>query len=295
MDILIKSNYDDTMNTIYEQLVAKIAKRWIAGVELDDAIMACKEANSIGLHGIINYLGEDILDRNIVKGAVKEYKSILDAIEEERLDCSISIKSTQIGLAIDEVECKNNLKEVLEYASSYKKFIWIDMESSTYLEKIIDMYIEVRRSYENVGIALQSYIRDAPIYLAQLLDANAIIRLTKGAYREDASIIFKSKDMIDRNYIKLMEFLFKNSNDNFAIATHDSKIIELAENLSNIYRCKFEFQMLRGIRDDLKKILVGKGYAVGEYIPYGGKALEYSIRRIKEHPTNIFLLIRSIV
>ncbi|GIU71403.1 MAG: proline dehydrogenase [Candidatus Nitrosocaldaceae archaeon] len=280
------------MHAIYERLLTKIAKHWIAGNSLEDAIESVKSANKLGIHAIINYLGEHIIDKSIIDHTVEEYIEILDKIDEEKLDCSISLKPTQLGLDITYDEYYKNINKILEYAN--KKFVWIDMESYSYLDSSIESYLQLLKSYDNIGIAVQAYLRDITVYVAELLDANASIRLVKGAYREDANIVFKSKGMVDRNYIKIMQLLFKYGNY-FAIATHDQKIIDEALKLSKIYKTRFEFQMLKGIRDDLKKILVSKGYSVGEYIPYGSKILEYSLRRIKEHPTNILLLVRSLI
>ncbi len=279
----------------YEQLLAKIAKQWIAGNKLDDAIDACKIANRIGIHGIINYLGEHIRDQSMIKHTIDQYLTLLDKIDELRLDASISIKPTQIGLDLSIEEYHKNLDIIIESADSHRRFVWIDMESSRYIDDTIDTYLEYIKSYNNIGIAIQAYLRNVIVYASQLIDANASIRLTKGAYREDPSIVFKSKDLIDKSYISIMQLLFKTSRNNFAIATHDQKIIELALRLSLVYRSRFEFQMLRGIRDDLKSTLVARGYSVGEYIPYGDKILKYSMRRIREHPTNILLLMRSMI
>jgi proline dehydrogenase len=130
--------------------------------------------------------------------------------------------------------------------------------------------------------------------LDDLLSTGAKIRLVKGAYREDSKVAFKSKEKVDQNFVKLMKVLFENGNE-FGIATHDSKMIEQAIVLSKKHECKFEFQMLRGIRDELKPGLVKKGFALSEYIPYGTNWLPYSIRRLKERKRNILLLGSSFV
>lgn len=278
---------------IYELVLIKMAKQWIAGNRLEAAIEASIDANRYGMHAIINYLGEHIVDPSLVKESVEKYIRVLDKIDELGLDCSISVKPTQLGLDISYKEYYNNMTKILEYANNYKRFVWIDMESSTYLDKIIDSGLTFAKSYK-IGVGIQAYLRDASVYVTELLDTNVSIRLVKGAYKEDPSMVFKTRRMIDRNYTKIMQLLFKFGN-NFAIATHDQKIIDEALKLSDIYKPRFEFQMLKGIRDDLKRALVSRGYAVGEYIPYGQKILEYSMRRIKEHPTNIFLLVRSII
>ena len=278
----------------YEHLVARLARQWIAGDVLNDALNSTKEVNKLGMHAIINYLGEHINDEHIIKDIINEYILILEEIYKQRLDASISLKLTQIGLDIDEDKTIKNLETIATIGRKYNKFVWIDMESFKYLNKSIEIYIDLRKRYDNIGIAIQSYIKDILVYIQELLDNDAIIRLVKGAYKEEPNIVFRSRELIDNNYRSMMRLLFKESN-NFAIATHDNSLIADAIKLSKVYKKKFEFQMLKGIRDDLKKTLVSNGYAVGEYIPYGSNILNYSIRRIKEHPTNIFLLVRSIL
>jgi proline dehydrogenase len=80
----------------------------------------------------------------------------------------------------------------------------------------------------------------------------------------------------------------------FAIGTHDAKMITEAKNLSKDYKADFEFQLLKGIRDDLKSSLLADGFTVSEYIPYGPEWYNYSKRRMRERKRNILLLIRSI-
>ncbi len=279
---------------LYEHLVTRLARKWIAGDKLDDALDSSKKANKLGMHAIINYLGEHIYEESIIKDIIEEYLLILDKIYEESIDASISLKLTQIGSDINYNKASKNLEIILERGDRYNKFVWIDMESFKYLDKSIEIYIDLMKNYNNIGIAIQSYIKDIMLYVQELLDKGAIIRLVKGAYRDEPTIVFKSKELIDKNYRSIMRLLFKESN-NFAIATHDNKIIRDAIKLSKIYKKRFAFQMLKGIRDDLKSMLVSNGYDVGEYIPYGSNMLKYSLRRIREHPTNILLLIRSMI
>jgi len=148
--------------------------------------------------------------------------------------------------------------------------------------------------YERMGIALQANLKRTENDLKDLLQIGAKVRLVKGAYRENARIAFKSKEDVDKNYVKLMRMLFQKSNE-FAIASHDGKIIRKAQSLSKKYPRKFEFQMLKGIREDLKSKLIKKKFVVSDYIPYGINWLPYSIRRIKERKRNILLLGSSLI
>ena len=168
------------------------------------------------------------------------------------------------------------------------------MESSEHTDETIEIYNKFFSKYERLGIALQANLKRTEEDLIDLLRIGAKIRLVKGAYREKASISFKSKEDVDKNFVKLMKILFKKGNE-FGIATHDGKIIKKAENLSKKYPKKFEFQMLKGIRDELKPRLIKKKFVVSDYIPYGVNWLPYSIRRIKERKRNILLLGSSLI
>ena len=182
------------------------------------------------------------------------------------------------------------------------------MESSKYTDDTLVIYLELINYYRNIGVVLQSTLRRSASDLLHLVEVGGKVRLVKGAYQENEQIAFHSNDKINANYIKLLEMLFtrhhlknkevENNTLMFAIATHDSQLIEYTIELwknSKIGIKNFEFQFLRGIRDELRKDLVEKGFRIAEYIPYGSEWLHYSIRRLRERKRNIFLLARSLV
>jgi proline dehydrogenase len=168
------------------------------------------------------------------------------------------------------------------------------MESSEHTDETIEIYHSFFSKYERLGIALQANLKRTENDLNDLLGIGAKIRLVKGAYREKSSISFKTKNDVDNNFINLMKILFKNGNE-FAIASHDAKIIQKAQNLSKKYPRKFEFQFLKGLREEIKPDLAKKKFIVSDYIPYGVNWLPYSIRRIKERKRNILLLGSSLI
>jgi proline dehydrogenase len=143
-----------------------------------------------------------------------------------------------------------------------------------------------------IGIAVQSYLRRSASDLLHIIECGGKIRLVKGAYHESEEHSFTANEEVNANYLKLMKMLFESKNY-FAIATHNSSLIEEAISMGK--NTKFEFQMLKGIRDELKLELVTKGFAVAEYIPYGNQWLPYSVRRIMERKRNLLLLARSLI
>ena len=279
---------------LMEKILFKVAKQWIAGNTIDDALTSAKNAYKLRRHTIINKLGEYHTSKKQISETVKEYQKIVRSFRKWKIRGAISVKPTQIGLSISQKECYRNLEQIIHDARNAHVFVWIDMESSDHTDETIEIYNVFFSKYERTGIALQANLKRTENDLKDLLQIGAKVRLVKGAYRENAHISFKSKEDVDKNYIKLMRILFQKSNE-FAIASHDGKIIRKAQNLSKKYPRKFEFQMLKGIREDLKSKLIKKKFVVSDYIPYGINWLPYSIRRIKERKRNILLLGSSLI
>lgn len=277
-----------------EKVLFKIAKHWIAGDTVDDALIAAKSAYSLRRHAIINKLGEYHTSKKQIKVVLEEYQKIVNSFRKWKIRGAISIKPTQIGLSISQKECNRNLEKIIQKARNAHVFVWLDMESSEHTDQTIEIYHTFFSKYERLGIALQANLKRTENDLNDLIGVGAKIRLVKGAYREKANISFKTKKDVDNNFIKLMKILFKKGNE-FAIASHDTKIIQKAQSLSKKYPRKFEFQFLKGIREEFKSDLVKKKFVVSDYIPYGVNWLPYSIRRIKERKRNILLLGSSLI
>jgi proline dehydrogenase len=279
---------------LIEKFLFKIAKQWIAGDTVDDALVSAKKAYKSRRHAIINKLGEYHTSKKQIKVSMEEYQKIVKSFRKWKIRGAISVKPTQIGLSISQKECYRNFEKIILDARNAHVFVWLDMESSEHTDEIIEIYHKFFSKYERLGIALQANLKRTENDLNDLLDIGAKIRLVKGAYREKTSISFKTKKDVDNNFIKLMKILFKKGNE-FAIASHDTKIIQKAQNLSRRYPKKFEFQFLKGIREELKPDLIKKKFVVSDYIPYGINWLPYSIRRIKERKRNILLLGSSLI
>jgi proline dehydrogenase len=281
------------MTRIIERLFYRIAKRWIAGYTLQDAIISARDANNRKMQALLNRLGEHTPDRNLIQQYVEEYMNLLDAIESEKLQATISIKPSQIGLTADATLYRDNLLKILAKAEEEGRFVWIDMENSPYTESTVDVYRELLGTHKDLGLCLQSNMKRSESDLRDLLPRGGKIRLVKGAYPENRDVAFKRRSELNANYLRLMRILFEQAKF-FAIGTHDEKMINEAEKLSRDRSANFEFQLLKGIRDDLKSKLLTDGFKVSEYIPYGPEWYNYSKRRMRERKRNILLLIRSI-
>lgn len=280
---------------ILQDLTYGAAKRWIAGKDMETALAKAKEANAKGLGTILNYLGEDVDDPRVAETHFAEYRRLQHAIGDAAIDGCVSVKLTQFGLGVlEESSVLDKAAQLVEEAKGMGRMLWLDMEGSAVTTSTLRIYSKLRESHENVGVALQAYLRRSEDDLKNLLDIGGKVRLVKGAYREPSSLVFQSRSEVTENYLSLMRALFERG-QGFAVATHDSRPIEEAVKLHDASpNTKFEFEMLRGIRDDLKLKLATAGHRVVDYMPYGAEWYPYSVRRIKEHPSNIWLLLRSI-
>jgi proline dehydrogenase len=288
---------------LLEKLLFRLSKKWIAGSRMDDAINYALDAKERGLNTIINYLGEDLKNKEIVKQTIIEYKNLVKKMKERGIAGSISIKPTQIGLSLNMDYCLDQLLEIISIAKKNSIFIWIDMESFKNIDSTLTIYQKAREETNEIGIVLQSYLKRSGSDLIKLLADKPNIRLVKGAYHEKEEYAFKTKFDIDNNYVEMAKLLFAQKktlreNQIFAIATHDANIIQKCLDLFYLYNFKEEhlqFQFLKGIREKLKIDLLSRGFNVHEYVPYGENWLPYSIRRLRERKSNIILLLRSLI
>lgn len=290
-------NYDPVL---LERLLFKVSKRWIAGYSNNDAMIEAKKSNHNGMPAILNYLGEGYVEKSQIDRSVTEYITLLDLLKSKDVSGSISVKPTQIGLSVGYDKCLENFRKISEKAKQSGHFMWIDIESSNFVEETLSIYLEILRKNRDTGVAIQSYLKRSHSDLLHLMEQSANIRIVKGAYSEEKDNAYQSNNEINHNFSTLMKLVLEESayGGIVAIATHDSKLIQEALVLSpkGSERMKnLQFQLLKGIRDELKLELVSNGYLVLEYIPYGEKWLQYSIRRIKERKRNVFLLARSLI
>jgi Proline dehydrogenase len=290
-------NYDPVL---LERLLFKVSKRWIAGYSNNDAMIEAKKSNHNGMSAILNYLGEGYVEKSQIDRSVTEYITLLDLLKSKDVSGSISVKPTQIGLSVGYDKCLENFRRISEKAKQSGHFMWIDIESYNFVEETLSIYLEILRKNRDTGVAIQSYLKRSHSDLLHLMEQSANIRIVKGAYSEEKDNAYQSNNEINHNFSALMKLVLEESayGGIVAIATHDSKLIQEAlvlsrkgsEKLKNL-----QFQLLKGIRDELKLELVTNGYLVLEYIPYGEKWLQYSIRRIKERKRNVLLLARSLI
>jgi len=280
--------------------VAKsFANRFVAGETLDTALAAVTRLNARGITASLDLLGESVHNEAEARAAGEEYLTMLDRIHERRADANVSVKLTAMGLDISEELCVAIMHRILQRARDYGTFVRIDMESSEYTQRTLDLFEQrLFPAYrENVGIVLQSYLYRtfADVQHADLLKAR--VRICKGAYKEPETVAFPAKKDVDSNYVKCMQELMSKGNYP-GIATHDEAIIKEAKRyakVNDIPPTRFEFQMLYGVRRDLQDKLVRDGYRMRVYVPFGTQWYPYLMRRLAERPANVAFLTGNVV
>ena len=277
------------------KLARRVAHRFVAGETLDTAIAATRDLNSRGMLVTLDHLGESVGNREQADQARADYIALLDRIGEEGVEAGISIKLTQIGLAIDKGLCGANLRRIAESARDHGTFVRIDMEGSEYTQATLDAFYDVYSEFKNVGAVVQSYLRRTEDDVRALAAKAVPVRLCKGAYKEPEDVAFQKPEEVDDSYLHLLEILMK-SRAPVAAATHDSRMIEAAKRMTSQRAdgADFEFQMLYGVRRDLQAQLVDDGFKMRVYVPYGTEWYPYFMRRMAERPANMLFVLRAI-
>jgi proline dehydrogenase len=273
----------------------RMARRFVAGETLDDAIIAARACNSHGMYTSLDYLGENVATVADAQHARDAYMQIFDRIAEERLHANVSCKLTQLGLDLSPDFCEGLLLSIVERAAGYDNFLRVDMESSLYTQRTIDLVKRVRARNPAMGTVIQSYLYRSEGDVQDLLTYGCRIRLCKGAYKESDEVAYARKKDVDGNYVRLMQMLLS-SGFYHAIATHDPRMIAQTIRFAAaklISKDDFEFQMLYGVRTDLQRQLVKDGYRLRIYIPFGRDWFPYFMRRLAERPANLGFFVRN--
>lgn len=281
------------------ELAKRVARRFVAGETLEDAIRAVREMNTQGILVTLDYLGESVKKAEDTQEVVKSYQNALNRIKAENLKSSVSLKLTHLGLDINEDLCMANLRHILTTARQHDIQVTIDMEDSFYTDTTLRIYRTLRDEYDfkNVGTVIQAYLYRSEADMKQLAEEEAHVRLCKGAYLEPPTVAFPEKADVDANYIKLtQQFLLAGGHAYLCIATHDEKMISAAETFikqNNIPSDRYEFQMLYGIRSE-RQAELAKNYKMRVYVPFGEAWYPYFMRRLAERPANVWFFARSI-
>lgn len=271
------------------------AGRFVAGNSIEEAIQSVKQLNADGRVVTLDHLGEFVFSAEEANESAAMCIKTLDAIAEAGVKSNLSLKMTSLGLDISKELCINNMRRILDRAKMYGNFVRIDMEDYDHCQISLDIYHELRKDYDNVGIVIQAYLFRTEQDIKDLDKVKANLRLVKGAYKESPKVAFAEKKDVDENYKKIIQMHLLGGNYT-AVASHDEEVIRFTKEIvkkNSIPKEQFEFQMLYGICDDLQKQLVQEGYTVRVYVPYGVDWFGYFMRRLAERPANVWFILKN--
>ena len=287
---LINTLVAHTIPWIPRALVQKISRRYIAGDDLAQAVVRIRQLNAQGFSVTVDVLGETVSTLQQADNTACEYQHLLEAIHDHGLDATISVKPTALGLLLDKPACERRLTHIVESAAHHRTAVCIDMEDVSCTQMEIDLFSQIKARYSNVSLALQAYLRRTYQDIELLLRHGNSLRICKGIYLEERSHLvdeaLRDRSAINPHFLAHVTRCF-DTGVFVGAATHDAVLVEQIVALARgrgIDSAKFEFQMLLGVCEPLRDRLLGMGFQVRIYVPYGKDWYGYSTRRMKENP-----------
>jgi proline dehydrogenase len=262
------------------------ANRYIAGETIGDAVRVVRQLNGEGVCATLDVLGEDVTNHPEAVASRQASVHVLHTIAREQLDSNLSIKLTSLGLKLGKSFCIENTAEIVRVAQQYDNFVRVDMEDSSCTSDTIEVFRALNAQYPKTGIVVQAYLFRTADDVKELVRTKTNFRLCKGIYKEPASIAYQGRGEVQQNFLKLLRMMLEHK-CYVGIATHDSVLVDGALRMIlelGLQKNEYEFQMLLGVRPELRRKLVRDGHTVRLYVPFGGHWYGYSIRRFKENP-----------
>jgi proline dehydrogenase len=275
----------------------RLATRFVAGETLEDALDVSRRLNQERISVTLDHLGESVTTLEEAAAARDVYLKTLEALHRSDIQGNVSLKLTQFGMDFSFEQCRSNVEQLVRCAAAWGEFVRIDMESSEYTDRTLDLVTQLHGVHPNVGVVIQAYLFRSRKDIEALNGRRIRVRLCKGAYLEPAAVAFPRKEDVDRNFVELMQLLLDRG-EYPAIATHDPNMIAATKEYAASRRLgkdAFEFQMLYGIRRDLQRQLVEEGYRLRLYVPFGRAWYPYYMRRLAERPANVFFIARHLL
>jgi proline dehydrogenase len=298
--LLIQASESDAIRRqiVGRRLTHDIAMRFVAGNTLDEGMTASRAMVEQGKTVTLDYLGESVQTEPEARAAAKAYLEAVSRLGEEKLPAGVSIKPSQMGLAISHDLCVELLMEIAAAGEPTAEHVTLDMEGSDVTEATVALVEQLQAAgHQYVGCAVQSYLHRTLDDVRRLSAVGASLRLCKGAYAEPASVAYQSRNQVDAGYARCADYLLREGTYP-RFATHDHRLIHLiqrtAEQLGR-RKDEFEFQMLYGIRTPLQDQLIAEGYQLRVYVPYGDQWYPYFMRRLAERPANVVFFLRALL
>ena len=277
--------------------VRRSVSRFMPGEHVEDALDAARRLQVSNITTILTQLGENLTHPDEADEVTAHYLDVLDRIKASGLDAQISIKPTQLGLDLNADQCYRNLQRLVDHAAAFRSTVWMDMESSAYVDPTLALYRRVRGTSDNIGVALQAYLYRTSADFDALLPLAPSIRLVKGAYREPASVAFPRKRDVDANFFTLASRMLAARRGFLAVASHDAALLSRIEQFiaaHGVPNDAYEFEMLYGIQRGLQTRLAGEGRRLRVLISYGEHWFPWYMRRLAERPANVWFVAKSL-
>jgi len=281
--------------------IRRSVSTFMPGERLEDAMAAAADEQRRGIGTILTKLGENLTRVEEAEEVTRHYLDVLDKVKAAGLRAQISVKPTQLGLDLDKEICFNNLQRLVDRAAERENFVWIDMESSPYVDPTLDLFRRLRARSSRVGVALQAYLYRTAQDVESLFPLGAAIRMVKGAYLEPPSIAYPKKADVDENFYKLSCRLLaedaRRAGGLLHIATHDPRLADrLAAFIDqhDVPPSAYEYAMLYGIQRGLQQRLVQAGRPLRVLIAYGEYWFPWYMRRLAERPANVWFVVKNI-
>ncbi len=283
------------------RFVRRSVERFMPGEQISDAIAAALTLEDQGLGTVLTHLGENVSTSAESESVTAHYLEALSQVRAAGLQSELSVKLTHLGLDLSHELCQANVEKLIQAAGA-SSIVWIDMESSAYVDATLDLYRNLRKEYSNVGVCLQAYLLRTAEDLAALLPMGPAIRLVKGAYLEPASVAFPRKEDVDENFFalstKLLSKEARAGGVRTVVATHNLNLIHRIETLArneNLPGADFQFVMLYGIQRAEQLRLARDGWRSGVLISYGTFWFPWYMRRLAERPANVGFVVRNLL
>ncbi len=280
----------------------RFVRRFVAGPALEDALGVAARLNAEGVDAAVTHLGENVATAGDAAQAAEAYLEVLEQIDRRKLRAVPSLKLTHLGLDLGEAVCQANLERVAARGLTARTLVWVDMESSVYTDRTLDLYCRLHGTYSNLACVVQAYLRRTARDIERLIEDGATLRLCKGAYREPPEIAFPAKRDVDESYARGIDRLLSagamTHNVYPAFATHDERLLDRARERARaggLAADRFELQMLYGIRHDLHAPMRAAGLRLRVLVPYGEDWYGYFMRRLAERPANLAFFFRQLL
>jgi proline dehydrogenase len=277
----------------------RAVRKFMPGEELGDALGAARALVPDRIGTIVTRLGETLTGESQADAVRDHYLGAFDEIKRQGLPTVVSVKPTQLGLDHSIDACREHLDALARKAVDTGSQLWVDMEDSSYVDRTLDLYRELKTKYAPIGIAIQAYLRRTPQDINNLLDVNPMIRLVKGAYLEPPEVAFPSKRDVDQQFASQGERLLEAARDGRAhpiFGTHDMTLVRhliARATATRVTQQQYEVHMLYGIRASEQRALAAEGQTVRCLISYGSQWFPWYMRRLAERPANVWFVLRT--